>query len=132
MTREELIDKVCPSDAITDCCSEECLFCCDDCNLAIENMLDEYDKQIIADYESACEKIYEDNPPMHFTKEQIMWIKEHIKLRVKQTRAEVIEELANKSFCEWTNCEDCAMWGQYDEFGEEEVCILEQLKEQGK
>lgn len=47
-------------------------------------------------------------------------------------RADAIEEIANKSFCEWTNCEDCAMWGQYDEFGEEEVCILEQLKEQNK
>lgn len=49
---------------------------------------------------------------------------------VEDIRKEVIDEISNKSFCEFTNCEDCAMWGQYDEFGEEEVCFLEQIKEQ--
>lgn len=49
MTREELIEKICPSDNITDCCSEDCLFCCDDCKVTIDYMLDEYDKQIKAD-----------------------------------------------------------------------------------
>lgn len=49
MTRDEIIDKICPSDAITDCCSGECLFGCDDCSLTLGFILDEYDKQIRAE-----------------------------------------------------------------------------------
>ena len=49
MTREELVDTICPSDNIADCCSGECLFGCDDCKITMGYMFDEYDKQIRAD-----------------------------------------------------------------------------------
>lgn len=49
MTRDVIIDKICPSDAIADCCSGECLFGCDDCSLTLGFMLDEYEKQIRTD-----------------------------------------------------------------------------------
>lgn len=41
-----------------------------------------------ADYEAECMQIFEDNPPMHFNREQIFWIKEY----VKQARAEAYEQ----------------------------------------
>lgn len=48
----------------------------------------------------------------------------------QQGRKDAIEEVYNKAFCEFSICEDCAMFGQYDEYGEKEVCILLKLKEQ--
>lgn len=53
MTREELMNRICPADNIRECCSEYCTFVCEDCNNMIECMLLEYEKQfrdkIIAD-----------------------------------------------------------------------------------
>ena len=46
MTREELIERICPTDNISECGSVECNFCCDDCNNMLECMLLEYEKQI--------------------------------------------------------------------------------------
>lgn len=44
------------------------------------------------DYEAECQKIFEDNPPMHFNHEQIMWLKEFVKIRCNQARADAIDE----------------------------------------
>lgn len=51
-----------------------------------------------ADYEAECQKIFEDNPPMHFNHEQIMWLKEFVKIRCNQARADAIDEV--KEFLE--------------------------------
>lgn len=55
-------------------------------------------------YEQECEKLYEDNPPMHFTREQIMWIKEHIKHARADSyelgRADAIDEIERAMYHE--------------------------------
>lgn len=54
------------------------------------------------DYEAECEKIFEDNPPMHFNREQIFWIKEYIKHAraeaYEQGRANAIDECIEKLY----------------------------------
>lgn len=49
MTRDELLDKICPADSITDCCSSDCIFGCDDCKVTLGYMLDEYEADIKAE-----------------------------------------------------------------------------------
>lgn len=87
-----------------------------------------------ADYEAECERIFEDNPPMHFNREQIMWIKEHAKSRYEQGRADAIEEYNKKidylkncyvdacNMCTRMECDVCAISNFIED--------LEQLKEQ--
>lgn len=46
MTRDELLEKICPADNITECCSGECMFGCDDCKVTMEYMFAEYEARI--------------------------------------------------------------------------------------
>lgn len=46
MTREELIERICPADTESECGCVECNFSCEDCNNMLERMLLEYEKQI--------------------------------------------------------------------------------------
>ena len=48
------------------------------------------------DYEKECKILFNENPPMHFTKEQIKWIKERMKLSREQGREDTISELYSK------------------------------------
>lgn len=49
MTREELINNICPSVNINDCNGCDACFGCDDCAKELNKLLDEYDKQIRTD-----------------------------------------------------------------------------------
>lgn len=71
-----------------------------------------------ADYEAECQKIFEDNPPMHFNHEQIMWLKEFVNVRCKQARNDTIDECI-KALKGYGEC-DLA----------DKITLLEQLKEQ--
>ena len=41
-------------------------------------------KKGIKRYKKKCKEIFKNNPPMHFSKKQIMWVKEFAKSRYKQ------------------------------------------------
>lgn len=49
MSREELIEKICPTDATYECGQGDCTSNCNDCNELLNALLDEYDKQIRED-----------------------------------------------------------------------------------
>lgn len=70
MTRDELLEKICPSDNITDCCTEECLFGCDDCKITLEYMLDEYEQTIredaIDEYKHLLKETFNDALPTNY------------------------------------------------------------------
>lgn len=55
-------------------------------------------KQGKADYEAECEKLFEDNPPMHFNREQIFWIKEYIKQARASERADAERDFQNSDY----------------------------------
>ena len=48
MTRDELLENICPVEMVYDCCNTSCK----DCNRVLEEWLDEYDKHIIEQYEA--------------------------------------------------------------------------------
>lgn len=56
MTRDELIEKICPYDNTSECRYniESCSFGCDDCMVTLGYMFDEYDKQIRTDAIDEC------------------------------------------------------------------------------
>lgn len=49
MTRDELLDKICLTDSIADCCSSDYIFECDDCKVTLGYILDEYEADIRAE-----------------------------------------------------------------------------------
>ena len=46
MTRDDLLNKICPMHRIYDCCNSDTNFHCEDCKQMMNGWLDEYDKQI--------------------------------------------------------------------------------------
>ena len=48
MTRELLLENICPTDCTDDCI----LLGCDYCNVKLNELLDEYDKQVIEQYKA--------------------------------------------------------------------------------
>ena len=48
MSRDTLLDKICPMHRINDCCEGTSDFHCEDCAQLMDEWLDEYDKQIRA------------------------------------------------------------------------------------
>ena len=49
MTRELLLEYICPGYRVPDCFKGDISFNCSDCNHVLNEMLDKYDKQIRAD-----------------------------------------------------------------------------------
>lgn len=49
MDRKGLIERICPNDAIDECVREDCESNCNNCEVLLNALLDEYDKQIRAD-----------------------------------------------------------------------------------
>ena len=49
MTRDILLNNLCPTDTTFDCWNGDEICNCDDCNRVLNKWLDEYDKQIRAD-----------------------------------------------------------------------------------
>ena len=49
MTRDILLNNLCPTDTTFDCWNGDEICNCDDCNSVLNEMLDKYDKQIRAD-----------------------------------------------------------------------------------
>ena len=49
MTRDELLDSICPMSRVYDCCIADGDYDCDKCKRLTKEWFDEYDKQIRAD-----------------------------------------------------------------------------------
>ena len=49
MTRDKLLNNICPGCRTISCCNGDKSFNCDDCNRVLNKWLDEYDKQIRTD-----------------------------------------------------------------------------------
>jgi len=92
LSREELLEKICPTDAINDCCQGDCSYSCDKCDDVLNYLLDRYDEKVKTDaIEEFCNEIDIDKP-MHFTKEQAAWIKKYVILK----RHDAIDELVKE------------------------------------
>ena len=60
MTRDILLNNLCPTDTTFDCWNGDEICNCDDCNRVLNKWLDEYDKQIRADaIDEFARKLYE-------------------------------------------------------------------------
>ena len=54
MDREELMERICPTDAIHECGIGDCESNCKDCGVLLNALLDEYDNQIREDAIDEC------------------------------------------------------------------------------
>ena len=52
MTRDILLNNICPVHRIYDCCNTDADHCFDDCKRIINKWLDEYDKHVIEQYKA--------------------------------------------------------------------------------
>lgn len=92
MSKDELIDRICPVDVITDCCTGEADFGCDDCKLTLENLLNEFSRQIRAD---AIDEL-KDAIVNKFTEYDKKGYIDHTNAGIKNKVAEIAEQLKEK------------------------------------
>ena len=52
MTRDILLNNLCPTDTTFDCWNGDEICNCDDCNVKLNELLDEYDKHVIEQYKA--------------------------------------------------------------------------------
>ena len=52
MTRDILLNNICPTDTTFDCWNGDEICNCDDCNRVLNKWLDEYDKHVIEQYKA--------------------------------------------------------------------------------
>ena len=119
MTRELLLEKICPAGCINDCISLDCKRRCYE---ILNKFLDEYDKQIRADaindyYNKLNEKINTDT-------------------RLKDTIREIHDNVAQEMYCKGIDdlCNEISTYRMYDEYGNviDLLEIVKRLKEQNK
>ena len=92
MTRDILLNNLCPTDTTFDCWNGDEICNCDDCNRVLNKWLDEYDKQIRADaIEEFVEKIYE-----KYTEEESKGNYKQYCGEIKQNIADIAEQLKAK------------------------------------
>lgn len=92
LSREELLEKICPTDATNDCCQGNCSYSCDKCDDVLNYLLDRYDSKVRAD---AIEEFISEidlDKPMQFTKEQAAWIKKYVILKKHDAIDELVKE----------------------------------------
>lgn len=64
LSREELLEKICPTDATNDCCQGNCSCSCDKCDDVLNYLLDRYDAKVKADAIQEFVKSIEKNQTM--------------------------------------------------------------------
>ena len=94
MTRDILLNNICPTDTTFDCWNGDEICNCDDCNRVLNKWLDEYDKQIRAKaindyYNKLNEKINTDT-------------------RLKETIKDIHDNVAREMYCK--GIDDFANW----------------------
>ena len=104
MTREILLEKICPIECTTDDCV---MLGCDFCNVQLNELLDEYDKHIIEQYK--------------------------VDTNLKETIKEIHDNVAQEMYCKGIDdlCDEISTYRMYDEYGNviDVLEIAKQLKE---
>jgi len=93
LSREELLEKICPTDATNDCCQGNRSYSCDKCDELLNYLLDRYDAKVRA---TAIEEFISEidlDKPMHFTKEQAAWIKKYVILKRHDAIKEFVKSI---------------------------------------
>ena len=107
MTRELLLEKICPAGCTNDCVS---LDCNRHCYEILNKFLDKYDKHIIEQYKANT--------------------------KIKDTIREIHDSVTNEMYCKGIDdlCNEISTYRMYDEYGNviDLLEIAKQLKEQNK
>lgn len=89
MTRDKLLNLICPSDKMHDCENYHCV----DCNLVLIKWLDEYDKHVIEQYKADT--------------------------NLKDTIREIHDNVAQEMYCNGIDdlCNEISTYRMYDDYG---------------
>lgn len=104
MTRELLLEHICPTDCTDDCI----LLGCDYCNVQLNELLDKYDNHVIEQYKANT--------------------------RLNDTIREIHDNVAQEMYCKGIDdlCNEISTYRMYDEYGNviDVLEIAQRLKEQ--
>ena len=93
MTRDILLNNLCPTDTTFDCWNGDEICNCDDCNRVLNKWLDEYDKHVIEQYKADT--------------------------NLKDTIREIHDNVAREMYCKGIDdmCNEISTCRMYDEYG---------------
>ena len=105
MTRDDLLNSICPMSRVYDCCIADGDYDCDNCKRLIKEWLDEYDKQIRTEvineyYNKINEKLKADT-------------------NLKDTIREIHDNVAQEMYCKGIDdlYNEISTYRMYDEYG---------------
>ena len=89
MTRDKLLENICPVNMVYDCCYSSCK----DCNRVLNESLDEYDKYVIEQYNADT--------------------------NLKDTIKDIHDNVAREMYCKGVDdlCNEISTYRMYDEYG---------------
>ena len=110
MTRELLLEYICPGYKAPNCFKGDISFNCSDCNRVLNEMLDKYDKHVIEQYKADT--------------------------NLKDIIREIHDNVAQEMYCKGINdlCDEISTYRMYDEYGNviDVLEIVQKLKAGGK
>lgn len=108
MTRDILLNSICPMSRVYDCCIADGDYDCDNCKRLTKEWLDEYDKHVIEQYKADT--------------------------NLKDTIRDIHDNVAREMYCKGIDdlCNEISTYGMYDEYGNvvDLLEIVKRLKEQ--
>ena len=93
MTRDILLNSICPMSRVYDCCIADGDYDCDNCKRLTKEWLDEYDKHVIEQYKSDT--------------------------NLKDTIKDIHDNVAQEMYCKGVDdlCNEISTYRMYDEYG---------------
>ena len=93
MTRDILLNSICPMSRVYDCCITDGDYNCDDCKRIMNEGFDEYDKHVIEQYKADT--------------------------NLKDTIREIHDNVAQEMYCKGIDdlCNEISTYRMYDEYG---------------
>ena len=93
MTRDILLNSICPMSRVYDCCIADGDYDCDNCKRLTKEWLDEYDKHVIEQYKSDT--------------------------NLKDTIKDIHDNVAQEMYCKGVDdlCDEISTYRIYDEYG---------------
>ena len=108
MNRDDLLNSICPMSRVYDCCIADGDYDCDNCKRLTKEWFDEYDKQVIEQYNANT--------------------------NLKDTIREIHDNVAHEMYCKGIDdlCNEISTYRMYDEYGNviDLLEIVKRLKEQ--
>ena len=107
MTRDKLLNSICPGWKTIGCCNGDKSYNCDDCNQILNNWLDKYDKHVIEQYKTDT----------------------NLKDTIREIHDNVSQEMYRKGIDDL--CNEISTYRMYDEYGNviDVLEIAKRLKE---